>query len=703
MEAWRDGPMFFRVLLNLDRELQIGDMCAFLDEHAISSELLPWKPAPFQGMPMRHRGKQIGVLFLTAKQGEAEFGREDREVLHPFAAHAAACVNHACALRDEQRLRAEREAVIESSPIGLAAIGVSDAVSVLLNEEARRIVEILRTPAEPIERLLPTITARFGDGREFTFSDLLVEAPGTIASIRAEEIELSVPDGRRVSVLLNFAPKLGEDGSLASVIATMQDLAALKESERVRAEFLGIVSHELRAPLAVIKGLSATVLEPARTYATSEIEQFFRIINGQVNRMDVMFGDLLDAGRIEAGMLTVSPAPCRVADLVDQARAAFVSGGGRNPVEVDVLPDVPSVMADRERVLQVLGNLLGNASRHSHDSMPIRIEVAPQGTSVAVSVVDEGPGIAPDMVSRLFSKYAVTDASERSTGNGLGLAICKAVVEAHGGRIRAESDGPGRGARFVFTLPAVAGTEAEKSVGDVGPASARSANGKPQRVLVVDDDPETLRLVREVLTRAGYDVLTTGDHDSLERILLAEKPALVLLDLMLPGTDGIKLMQTVPELSDQPVIFLSGYGRDETVAKALEAGADDYIVKPFSPKEMVARVRTALRRCADTNSFATGDLVIDYDRRRVTLAGLSVPLTATEFDLLRELSLHADSVCTHQQLLRRVWRNRRGDGKRIVRAYVNRLRVKLGDDSAAPRLIHTEPRVGYYLRKSIDA
>ena len=122
------------------------------------------------------------------------------------------------------------------------------------------------------------------------------------------------------------------------------------------------------------------------------------------------------------------------------------------------------------------------------------------------------------------------------------------------------------------------------------------------------------------------------------RVIRAEKPALVLLDLMLPGTDGVELMQTVPELADMPVIFISGYGRDETIARALEAGAEDYIVKPFSPTELTARVRAALRRRSYPAPFALGELTIDYDRRRVTVAGRPVALTATEYELLRVLS-----------------------------------------------------------------
>ena len=141
--------------------------------------------------------------------------------------------------------------------------------------------------------------------------------------------------------------------------------------------------------------------------------------------------------------------------------------------------------------------------------------------------------------------------------------------------------------------------------------------------------------MRNVLSDAGYAPLVTGDPDGLSGVIRAEKPRLVLLDLMLPGTDGIELMKRVPELADLPVIFISGYGRDETIAKALESGAADYIVKPFSPTELVARVQAALRNRAVPETFVHGDLAVDYGRRHVSVAGREVPLTATEFDLLR--------------------------------------------------------------------
>ena len=169
----------------------------------------------------------------------------------------------------------------------------------------------------------------------------------------------------------------------------------------------------------------------------------------------------------------------------------------------------------------------------------------------------------------------------------------------------------------------------------------------------------------------------------------------MLLDLVLPGTDGIELMERLPRLADLPVIFISGYGRDETVARALESGAVDYIVKPFSPTELTARVRAALRRRAEPEPFVLGNLAIDYERRRVTVAGREVRLTATEFELLRVLSVDAGRVATCQTLPHRVWGKRYANESTLVRTFVKKLRVKLGDDASKPDYILTERGVGY--------
>ena len=287
------------------------------------------------------------------------------------------------------------------------------------------------------------MTWRHADGPEISLEEFpLARQLEDATTMRAEEIELSVPDGRSVRTLINVTPIHSEEGELVSVVVTMQDLEPLEELERQRSEFLGMVSHELRAPLTSIKGSTATVLGAAPTPPQAEMLQFFRIIDGQADHMSGLIANLLDAGSIEAGTLTVAPEPSSVAVLVDRARNTFLSGGGRHPVLVDLPPALPRAMADPDRIVQVLEQPpVERGTASSPPSSPIRVEAEPEGSYIALSVSDEGRGIAPDRLPHLFRKRAGL-----AGGTGLGLAISKGLVEAHGGRIRAESggDGPGR-------------------------------------------------------------------------------------------------------------------------------------------------------------------------------------------------------------------------------------------------------------------
>jgi two-component system KDP operon response regulator KdpE len=223
------------------------------------------------------------------------------------------------------------------------------------------------------------------------------------------------------------------------------------------------------------------------------------------------------------------------------------------------------------------------------------------------------------------------------------------------------------------------------------------------RVLVVDDEPQIRRALRVALGGHGYQVELAEDGEAALVAIATHVPDLIVLDLMLPGVDGLEVVRQTRQWSEVPIIVLSARGDERDKVTALDLGADDYLTKPFGVDELLARLRSLLRRASapaeSTRVF--GSVVIDHARRVVTREGEEVHLTPTEYDLLAALAKDADKVLTHRQLLMRVWGSYAAENVQQLRVYINYLRRKLEDDPARPRLIVTEPGVGYRLR-SLD-
>jgi len=218
------------------------------------------------------------------------------------------------------------------------------------------------------------------------------------------------------------------------------------------------------------------------------------------------------------------------------------------------------------------------------------------------------------------------------------------------------------------------------------------------KILVIDDEPQIRRVLRTTLTSQGYTVAEAKSGDEALETIRGERPDLILLDVNMPGRSGLETCREIRATGDVPIIMLTVRNTEKDKVLALDAGADDYVVKPFGSEELMARIRAALRRSAPAESlppFLAGDLKIDFEKRSVMVKGEPVRLTPKEFDLLRQLVANQGKAIGHRRLLQAVWGPDYGDETEYLRVFINQLRKKIEPDPHNPRYIHTEPWVGY--------
>ncbi len=387
--------------------------------------------------------------------------------------------------------------------------------------------------------------------------------------------------------------------------------ARLRELDRLKSAFLSSVSHELRTPLTSILGFSKLLSRDfARHFAplaageqglsarAGRMAENLRIISQEGERLTRLINDVLDLSRIEEGRLVWRDSALSLGALVNEAVAAtagLLSGKPHLRLCMELAPGLPEVLADRDRLLQVLLNILNNAVKFTAAG-EIRVRTGPaDGGGVRLSVKDTGPGIPAEARERVFDEFYQVVRGDtllnKPEGTGLGLAICRQIIEHYAGRIWVESES-GRGCEFVIELPAEATRPAR------GPAAERCAPPAdgPRRplVLVVDDDPAVRRYLVRLLTDAGYATAEAGDGEEALAVARACRPDLVTMDLMMPGMDGrtaIARLRAGPELARVPVIVVSVLS--ET------AGADAALTKPVDENLLLGTVRRLLEGFAD--------------------------------------------------------------------------------------------------------
>ena len=363
--------------------------------------------------------------------------------------------------------------------------------------------------------------------------------------------------------------------------------AAAEAANRAKDEFLAMLGHELRNPLAAISN-SASVLGFAHR-TPQQVDFAAAVIQRQVGQLKRLIDDLLDVGRVMTGKIRLQRELLELESEVRQVVATVQTGGLLQNHKVELQGEPVWVNGDRARLEQVLTNLLVNAAAYTPGARTIRVSLAREDADAVLRVTDEGIGIAAQDLERIFDLfYQAGGAAKRQGGLGIGLTLVRRLVDLHGGRVEAQSDGPGRGAAFTVRLPAVDAVTAPK-VGD------EQATSNSRTVLLVEDNADERESLRVALEVRGHRVLKAGDAGEALRQLRVEQPAVAVIDIGLPGMDGYGLAQRIrAEYNGRiALVALTGYGAEQDVRRAKEAGFEIHLTKPVDPTDLAALVSRA--------------------------------------------------------------------------------------------------------------
>jgi PAS domain S-box-containing protein len=426
----------------------------------------------------------------------------------------------------------------------------------------------------------------------FSFADHETLAQHLAEGRHAKQVELTLraDDGSRIPVLVSFN-LLPLEGVLA-VCLLITDLTEhkrnkqLQDTDRRKNEFLAMLAHELRNPLAPITN-AAQMLDLWNKGDNKDAQLACEVIGRQVRQMTRIVDDLLDMSRIAQGKIKLRTAVIDVSSIVSAAveTSRPLIEGRKHKLNITLASEALKVEADLTRMAQVVTNLLNNAAKYTEEGGQIWLSVRREGNDATISVRDNGIGMRAEMLATVFDLFTQADrAIDRSQGGlGIGLTLVRTLVELHRGSVSASSDGVGRGSEFVIRMP-LAGTARMKDVESHGSESNGHCAAFSQRILVVDDNVDSAKTLAMMLKVMGHEARVS--HDGAAAIEIAQEflPTLILLDIGLPRMNGYLVaerLRLIPSLRGVILAALTGYGEDQDRHRSREAGFDRHFVKPL--------------------------------------------------------------------------------------------------------------------------
>jgi PAS domain S-box-containing protein len=402
------------------------------------------------GLPLIAQNRVLGVIFVF-RNYRGVFSREDGLLLQSFADQAAIAVHNAQLYAQTSRQKRRMDAIIDSVADGILILSPDRTVE-------RCNPAFARLSGQMISNTVGNKHNQVMNFKEIAHGPTLEQSeaggwPLTPNATLYVEGDLLRPDGSTLAVGVTYAPLLTQDGQLLNVIASVRDVSHFRQAEELQSTFISVISHELKTPVALIKGYVGTLRRKDVRWDSKVVQDSLEVIEEEADHLAELIENLLDASRLEAGVLPVNSSDLSLPRLAERTAERFRTQTEKHKIVVEFPPDFPVILADEQRIGQVMLNLLSNAVKYSPQGGEIRISGEVRPEHVVVCVSDQGPGIAPGDIPHIFDRFYRAGEAQRNTkGAGLGLYLTRAILEAHGGTIWVDPQ-YSKGACICFSLP----------------------------------------------------------------------------------------------------------------------------------------------------------------------------------------------------------------------------------------------------------
>jgi len=402
------------------------------------------------GLPLIVLEHVIGVIFIF-RNYRGVFSANDQALLQSFADQAAVAVNNARLYLQVNQEKQRLDALLDSAADGILILG-SDHMITRCNPAFARMLGTI--PQQLIGKLheQAVVFERHGDSQTLEQAEI-GGWPLTANATLYVEGDLHRSEGLPLPVGITYAPLTSSEGGLVNIIATIRDITRFREAEEIKGTFISVISHELKTPVALIKGYVGTLRRDDATWDREIVADSLEVIEEEADRLTIMIENLLEASRLQAGGLKLNLTDVDLKTLTERVVERFRTQTTNHQISVDMPSDFPLIMGDEERLGQVFSNLISNAIKYSPTGGEIWIRGKIQAEQLVFCITDQGPGVAPQDIPHIFDRfYRSPDATRTTKGAGLGLYLARSIIDAHGGHIWVEPQS-GDGARICFSLP----------------------------------------------------------------------------------------------------------------------------------------------------------------------------------------------------------------------------------------------------------